>query len=45
MIVVTEEGCIIHRAMEFLMAVHGQSIFQCRDCEKEFIEFDDSSGG
>lgn len=42
---VNEQGCIIHRAMAFESAKHGESLFRCGDCGTEIIEYDDCFGG
>lgn len=43
--VVSEVGCIIHKAVQFNRCYQGTSIFICGDCGTEFIENEDTGCG
>ena len=43
--IVTAEGCIVHRNVQFDRCEISQSIFKCQDCGVEFVEHEDTGCG
>lgn len=42
---ITEEGCVIHKSVEFVESKHGHSLWICKDCNHEFYEAEEAHGG